>query len=349
MAAQRVAGPGYDARRLIVVLTLLAVDAAMPVTAMAPAAAAPPTLEAEHAPLAAHTLLIALAVADTRLVAVGDRGVIVYSDDRGAHWRQAGTVPTQALLTGVCFHDREHGIAVGHDQTILYTQDAGVSWRRVHQALDAPGPLLDVWCGPNGRALAVGAYATWLSSVDGGRTWVPGKFAPLPLKPDAQQRLDYHLNRIAAASTTRLYLACEAGHLYRSDDAGQSWRELPSPYEGSFFGVLPLDGDAVLVFGLRGNLFRSEDGGLKWQRIPTGTQETLDGATRAAEGAITIVGMSGTLLRSTDGGRHFQLSMQPQLGDLAAVINVEGVPVVAGVHGVQRLDAAASAAEAQRH
>ena len=51
---------------------------------------------------------------------------------------------------------------------------------------------------------------------------------------------DFHLNRIVGASGSRLYIAAEAGHLYRSDDAGRTWNELPSPYEGSFFGVLPL-------------------------------------------------------------------------------------------------------------
>ncbi|NIN72690.1 MAG: sialidase, partial [Gemmatimonadetes bacterium] len=49
------------------------------------------------------------------------------------------------------------------------------------------------------------------------------------------------------------------------------WTTLPSPYEGSFFGTLPLEGDSLLLFGLRGHLFRSDDAGESWEEIPTGT------------------------------------------------------------------------------
>ncbi|MBV8306053.1 MAG: glycosyl hydrolase, partial [Gammaproteobacteria bacterium] len=75
------------------------------------AAAAAPQPPAEPARLAAQSLLIALAAAGPRLVAVGDRGVVVLSDDGAAHWRQAQRVPTQVLLTGVCFFDAQRGIA----------------------------------------------------------------------------------------------------------------------------------------------------------------------------------------------------------------------------------------------
>ena len=57
----------------------------------------------------------------------------------------------------------------------------------------------------------------------------------------------------------RLYVAAEGGQLYRSDDRGASWRVLPSPYEGSFFGLVPIRGEGLLAFGLRGHLFRSAD------------------------------------------------------------------------------------------
>ena len=46
------------------------------------------------------SLLIAIATAGERLVAVGDRGIVVLSDDKGGSWVQAAAVPTQALLTG---------------------------------------------------------------------------------------------------------------------------------------------------------------------------------------------------------------------------------------------------------
>ena len=291
-------------------------------------------LSAEPARLAAHSLLIALAEAGSRLVAVGDRGIIVLSDDRGRNWAQALDVPTDALLTGVCFLDAEHGVAVGHDEVILATADAGRTWRRTHYAPDAQRPLLDVWCGAGGHAIAVGAYSAYFTSEDGGASWTAGKLAAAPPPKARAARRGapagaadegaaaggYHLNRIVPAGASRLYIAGEAGHLYRSDDGGANWRELSSPYEGSFFGVLPLQGEAVLAFGLRGNLYRSEDAGSSWQKIETGTVAMLDGAARFDDAGVAIVGLAGVVLVSRDGGRTFTLLQQSDRAGLSAAL-----------------------------
>ena len=72
--------------------------------------------------------------------------------------------------------------------------------------------------------------------------------------------------------------------------AGRHGTELPSPYEGSFFGVLPLEDDVVLLFGLRGHLFRSEDAGESWIEIETGTVAMLTDGIRLPDGRIVITG-----------------------------------------------------------
>ncbi|MBV8784527.1 MAG: sialidase [Gammaproteobacteria bacterium] len=298
--------------------------------------AAPPP--AEPARLASQSLLIALARAGERLVAVGDRGVIVASADGGAHWQQAEQVPTQALLTGVCFFDAHQGIAVGHDLTVLASADGGRTWRETHADPQAQRPLLDVWCGPDGRALAIGAYSTLLVSEDRGASWQARDFNALvsgASAPAAQG--GYHLNRIAG-SGTRLYIAGEAGHLYRSDDAGEHWRALASPYEGSFFGVLPLDNEAVLAFGLRGSLYRSADGGATWQRLESGTLAMLNGAAALDARRVVLVGLSGTVLVSHDGGQHFGRAPQSDPAGLSAVLpaGADAVAVV-GESGAHRI------------
>lgn len=294
-------------------------------------------LSAEPARLAAKGLLIAIAPAGERLVAVGDHGIIVLSDDKGASWAQADTVPTQVLLTGVCFIDAQQGVAVGHDELILRSTDAGRTWTRTHYAPRAERPLLDVWCGADGHVIAVGAYSTYLTSSDGGRSWNEVKFAPAPRPGPAratggagpaaadegaheQAGGGYHLNRIVGAGAARLYIAGESGHLYRSDDGGTSWLTLASPYEGSFFGVLPIGGDTVLALGLRGHLYRSANAGSTWEKIDTGAVELLDGATQFATGAVAIVGFSGVVLVSHDGGRSFALLQQADRAGLAAVV-----------------------------
>ena len=301
---------------------------------------------AEHAPLAPRSLLLAIARAGSRLVVVGERGHILLSDDNGRSWVQAKSVPTRALLTGVCFFGPQQGVAVGHDEVILVTADAGQTWSLAYAAPQAQQPLLDVTCSPEGRSIAVGAYGTWFASGDAGASWQEHKLSA----PGAEGG-DFHLNRIAAASATRLYLAGEGGHLYRSDDRGDTWQPLKSPYDGSFFGVKPLSADIVLAYGLRGNLFRSEDGGASWRKLETATHALLDDAVIAPDGAgpagpgpgslRAVVGLSGVVLVSGDNGQSFELHQQEDRKGLAAALAIDtGTLVAVGEGGVRliRLD-----------
>ena len=351
------------------VASLLLIAAAVQAQPVPPAEEQP--LAAEPARLAARGLLIAIASAGPRLVAVGDRGIIVLSDDRGASWRQADNVPAQALLTGVCFLDAQHGVAVGHDEVILITVDAGRNWKRTHYAPQAQGPLLDVWCGAGGEVIAVGAYSAYLTSDDGGASWREMKFTPASAPAVGRDRArspgataaagtadderaagGYHLNRIVSGNAHRLYIAAEAGHLYASDDGGANWRTLASPYEGSFFGMLPLRGEELLAFGLRGHLYRSTNGGASWQPIETGTVAMLTGATPLDSGALAIVGLSGVVLVSRDGGRSFTLLQQAERAGLSAVAHAGDDRLVVVGEGGARLirvtDTRATAGSASR-
>ena len=335
-----------DSRVVAVISSLAAIAAAMANAQLADDASAQPSI---IAPLAVTSLLIDVAEAGSRLVAVGERGNVLYSTDSGASWTQV-QVPTSANLTAVHFADERHGWAVGHDEVILRTEDGGDSWQRTHFAPENKRPLLDVWFADADYGLAVGAYGAMYASEDGGRTWAEMAFEPAPLAgaalpadPDdydaeVDMGFDFHLNAIVRGPGSRLYLAAEAGRLFRSDDNGRSWRELPSPYDGSFYGILPLDGDALLAFGLRGHLFRSEDGGMSWQKLETSTTALLNSAIRPTPDTVIIAGLNGVLLVSTDGGKSFAYTQQDDRKALSTMVWVGGGQVVtAGEAGVRRL------------
>lgn len=278
-------------------------------------------------------------------MAVGERGHVLLSDNHAQTWRQAKSVPTQNLLTAVCFSDEKNGIAVGHDEIVLTTSDAGETWTRRHYAPEAQQPLLDVLC--NGHdAIAVGAYSAYFVSADSGVTWTERKFEPQSASAaavasksaaaDEEIAQDFHLNRIVGASGSRLYIAAEAGHLYRSDDAGATWSELPSPYEGSFFGVLPLNGESLLAYGLRGNLFRSDDGGKSWRKLDSRTEAMLNDAARLPGRGVAVVGLAGTVLVSSDSGETFTLVQQGDRKGLSAVLPAGAADLItAGEAGIQ--------------
>ncbi len=311
------------------------------------------------APLAVRSLLLDVtAVPGGGLVAVGERGHILTSAD-GNTWSQA-PAPVRSGLTAVRFADPKHGWAVGHDEVILATSDGGASWRLAHFAPERQQPLLAVSFADASHGLAIGAFATIYATDDGGANWTAREFAPRALKlalpkgatkpganPSAEaMREDEgitqpHLNAIAAGGDGALYLAAEAGHLYRSADGGRGWDELPSPYEGSFFGLLPLEGTHLLVFGLRGHLYRSDDSGHSWRQLESHTKALLAGGTRLADGTIVIVGLAGTVLVSRDGGQSFALRQQADRKGFDAVAPAGAGVAIVGEAGVRFLPRAA--------
>lgn len=332
-------------------------------------------------PLVAQSLLLDIADTGERLVAVGERGHILYSLDNGQTWRQA-RVPTTQLLTSVYFIDALHGWAVGHDGLILASNDAGESWRiqrdglavqhqlnielreQAHRrlgemrqqlalatdaeqveleeaeldledadlALEEPvftSPLMDVWFADKNRGWAVGAFGTLVATSDGGQHWL-GQQSVLD-NPD-----EFHLNAITGDGMGRVFIAGEAGVMFRSLDSGLSWESLAPFYEGSWFGVIYSgQNDTLFVFGLRGNLFRSKDFGTSWEPVVTDNEITLAGGNVSGESDIVLAGGVGVVLTSTDGGQSFKKKRLEDGLSLSSGLYRDGQLILVGQGGAK--------------
>ncbi len=299
--------------------------------------------EAEHsvlAPLAGKSLLLDAATHGDMAVAVGERGHVLVSRDQGRTWNQK-QVPTLATLTAVYLHDGELGWATGHDAVILRTRDGGENWEKVFSAPEEERPLLDIWFNDENYGLAIGAYGYLLATTDGGNTWTPREIGTVEEEVDDFYGggFDYHLNHLSRSGEQRLYIAAEAGTAYRSDDAGQSWTNLPSPYPGSFFGSLPLDHDTLLMFGLRGHLFRSENAGESWTAVETATTAMITDGIVQQDGTVVLAGLSGTLLVSRDAGLTFTLVQRDDRLGIASILQmVDGGLILVGEGGARRIE-----------
>jgi photosystem II stability/assembly factor-like uncharacterized protein len=236
---------------------------------------------------ATHGVLVAVASAGDRLVAVGDRGIVLLSDDAGKSWRE-GKSGTDELLTGLIFTRANEGWAVGQDATILHTTDAGATWQSQHAKPGGDTALfsiaaVDPKTAP-GHLVATGAYALALETTDGAQ-W---NAVTLPTMDE-----DYHLNCVTARGGD-LIITGEAGHAFMRQ-AGK-WTAIPVPYDGSQFGCLAQPDGRVYSFGLRGSLFSLPPGEAKWQRIDTGLQQSIFGGTILADGRVALVGGNGLLV-----------------------------------------------------
>ncbi|AMO98128.1 BNR/Asp-box repeat family protein [Collimonas arenae] len=276
---------------------------------------------AQLRPQASTTALLAatLTGAGNRIVAVGDHGVILLSDD-GKTYRQARSVPTRTMLTTVFFIDRQTGWAAGHDGVVLKTVDGGDTWRLLRQQYGQEQPILSIWFADADNGLAVGLFGMALRTADGGVTWREVKLTD----GDAADR---HLYRILATHTGTLLITAEAGTVFRSEDGGKHWDVIDTGEKGSLWSATAFAENGVstvVMVGMRGHIIRSADDGKSWQAIASGTTQSLTDADSLSERELVVGGMGGTLLRSNDGGRHFVAV--PGAGDapITALVKMPG-------------------------
>ncbi|MBT0960101.1 WD40/YVTN/BNR-like repeat-containing protein [Denitromonas iodatirespirans] len=307
-------------------------------------------------------MLLAASQAGGRLAAVGERGLIILSDDQGVTWRQARAVPTSVSLAAVRFADEHTGWAVGHAGVILRTSDGGETWsrqadgrslaqaslaeasrsqdaRRIKAAQwlvdDGPDkPLMGILAFDTQHVLVVGAYGLIFESTDGGATWT-----------SIMGRLDnpkgLHLNAVERDGDA-IYIAGEQGLLLRSDDRGKNFHRLQSPYEGSWFALAVTSNGTVIAAGLRGHAFSSSNKGATWSRLEGAAPASFVGATVVGSDRVVLVNQAGQLVSVGNDERLHVLHAAPLPPTSALVSLPKGALLAVGMTGAKRFSAPAN-------
>jgi photosystem II stability/assembly factor-like uncharacterized protein len=325
-------------------------------------------------------LLLDIVQVEKRLISLGERGHIFYSDDQGNSWQQAN-VPVRVTLTAITFSTATHGWAVGHDGVILTTRDGGVNWLKqldgyqANQLIEnelkrllalseeqrtaqnigysveqlnylledaelftdegASRPFLEVFFVDEQIGLAVGAYGMIFRTEDSGENW-------RPLVANLSNPDNFHLNTLINSRDT-LYIAGEAGSLYRSDDKGLSWMILPSPYDGPFFGMsvsyTATGTEGLVVYGLRGNAFISTNQGQKWSRLNVGSDTSILGSVAMVASEFILLSGGGELFRFNIDGQLLGRSLTPDRSALSSgLISTANELLLVGVNGMTHLN-----------
>jgi photosystem II stability/assembly factor-like uncharacterized protein len=274
----------------------------------------------------------AVAAAGERLVAVGPRGQILVSEAGTAAWRQV-PVPVSVDLTALTFATPLLGWAVGHDGIVLHSADGGQSWvkqldgRQIvrtmtefykrregegdaaaaaalaevarMQETDGSRPLLSVWFRDARHGFVVGSFNLVLRTVDGGATWEPW------FHRTDNPRLS---SLYAVAGDERdVFIAGEQGLLMKLDPAGERFRALKLPYEGSLFGALVPRESALVVFGMRGNVLATPDGGASWRKVVSDEAAGITAGALLPDGRYLLATQSGRLLQGSVNADRLQV------------------------------------------
>lgn len=317
-------------------------------------------LPAPRSARAADSKLFGIAKAGSRLVAVGQRGVIVYSDDHAKTWTQA-QVPVRSVLLDVLFVNASNGWAVGHDGVIVHSDDGGETWSKQLDGYElndiglqyyrklsqqnpdneayallvaefefaaeqgADKPFLMVLFSDENTGYAIGAYGVAVGTVDGGDTW-------LPVMERAFQQFRHTFDYEIVGDKT--YLTSEMGAISVADGDGTRLASIIPFYDGSFYTIVSSSKGDLVVAGLRATAFRSSDGAETWVNLSLPTTASINASTRLADGRIVLVSQHGEILVSDDDGASFSLVPVDNTFPYADVIEVEpGQLVLVGTGG----------------
>lgn len=286
-----------------------------------PAALERPAL---HAARPAQSVMQGAAFAGSRIVAVGERGIVILSDDRGNTWKQV-SAPVSVGLTAVRFANAQYGWIVGHGGVVLATRDGGETWTKQFDGLraaallqkaaqvsgDAGGaaaarhlveegadkPLMDAHFFDERHGIIVGAYNLAFETTDGGAHW-----QPISNRLNNPQSLHLHAVR---ARGDEVVIVGEQGLVLRSTDGARSFVRLNMPYKGSYFVVEIPEPRRLIVAGLRGNAWSSNDGGDTWRQVNGLPPVAITASTVDSQGRVWLGNLAGMLF-SVHGGEVVQ-------------------------------------------
>ena len=270
-----------------------------------------------------------LTAVNDRLVAVGERGTIVVSENNGKTWQvthRDDDVPV--TLTNIAALTDSLLLAVGHDSVILRSEDGGLNWELIMRDGETGEPLMGAWSADGKHIFAYGSFGKFLISDDAGKTFTPQE---LPLFGE-------HLSAMDGDTGDVRIMVGEMGLVLRSLDGGTTWDKLDPFYQGSLFGVAHMNGTRWIAYGMRGHVFFTDDNGEQWKQVNSGSELPLYGHALSDNGKqMMIVGTAGILISLNDQGQLIKANNVSGLGTLtSAVILPSGNIIVAGQRGLMK-------------
>lgn len=270
----------------------------------------------------------------TQGFAVGNAGLVLRTDDGGATWIPQPTPPGAPSLTSIrcntsavcilttsggrelirvtdaggaqptvvsaatdpvyaaAFASPQRVAAAGERGTTVVSDDTGATFAPVGGRIDGRFMLVRAG-GLPGTAYAPGHEGRLAKTTDGGRTWTTGNV------PTTAGLLDVSFPTVAVG-----YALDFDGGLFRTDNAGATWKALGTGSTRHPNAVLAPDAASVLVVGPRG-IRRSVDAGETFDSVRSrAVQRTaLYRVAEAHAGTAIFTWGPARLARSTDRGR----------------------------------------------
>ena len=255
-----------------------------------------------------HERLFELDREGDRIVTVGDRGLVLRSEDAGKTWVRDNLPDPVAMLGVAIVGDRT--VAVGQ-MGLIYVHSPESGWKKVESPTQER--LLNVAGNNSGRVVAVGAFGAVIMSNDYGDTWTNAQ--PNWLEIGDADAGGGALTGAAGEPTIyavqvfddgTIFIGGELSFIVRSK-CGKNW-QLVNQAKTSLDEIAPSINSISIrpngigfAVGQSGTVLRTRDRGASWEVLDSSATANLLSVTSLDSGEVVAVGMRSTI-RSNDGG-----------------------------------------------
>ena len=261
--------------------------------------------------LAPESLLNDATRAGDRIVAVGERGHVIYSDDEGQTWTQA-EVPVSVTLNAVDFGSDSSGWVVGHSGVVLHSGDAGATWQLQFDGLQAAELVIE------SREEQIAAMEERIEQAPeaekGDLEWALDDlfFALENVQADMEIGPVNPLLDVWFEDDQHGFVVGAYGMVLRTQDGGETWEDwgpqLSNPQNFHLNSVARVTGGALVIVGEAGQVHVSVDNGDTWERRESPYDGSLFGVMGTGKvNEVLAFGLRGNTMLSTDLGRSWTM------------------------------------------
>ena len=287
---------------------------------------------------ASRSLLIDVDRAGARLVAVGEHGNIIYSNDNGESWSQA-VVPVSTTLTALNFPTPSQGWAVGHGAVILHSADGGLTWVKQLDGFQANQMVVDLARKHRDELVQRISAASDSEKRNLEYELDEAEFALEDARFDttigpSKPLLDVWFKDEKEGVAIGAY-----GFFFRTTNGGKTWENWANEIDNidryHLNAIQQIEGGALFIVGEAGNLFLSTDLGESWSTITSPYEGSLFGitGTQTAD-EVLVFGLRGSVFRPSDIGQQWNKINLPVAATLtAAMLDDSGTITLVGHSG----------------
>jgi len=256
------------------------------------------------------SMFVGIQKVGARLIAVGERGLIAYSDDAGKKWLQAD-VPVSSTLTSLYFTDEKNGWVVGHGGVILHSNNSGTTWEKQFDGNQANELILaEINQKLHGLKQEYEA-ADELEQEDLLFEIEDTEYALSDAEFDADMGAANPLLDVWFENETHGYVVGAYGFFFATSDGGKNWKFIAGRMDNidryHLNAIQKIKGGALLIAGEAGTLFSSSDMGETWEALYGPYQGSYFGIQNTKnQNEVLVYGLRGNVYKSVDDGQSWK-------------------------------------------